>query len=132
MSSFIWSLLRSHIFMNHIVVHSTGSDLPHVSSNDIALAPVSIPPLEEQAEIVQRVEKLFKAIDSIAQDYQKSLQLLDRLDQATLAKAFRGELVPQDPNDEPAAALLERIRTERQAEPQGKAVKSKQKRGGQQ
>jgi type I restriction enzyme S subunit len=53
----------------------------------------------------------------------------DRLKQATLAKAFRGELVPQDPNDEPAAALLERIRAERQEQPKGKAVKSKQKPG---
>jgi type I restriction enzyme, S subunit len=51
----------------------------------------------------------------------------DRLDQATLAKAFRGELVPQDPNDEPAAALLERIHAEKQAEPKGKAVKSTRK-----
>ncbi|MBA4219819.1 MAG: hypothetical protein C0458_03720, partial [Methylobacterium sp.] len=43
------------------------------------------------------------------------LVLLDRLDQAVLAKAFRGELVPQDPNDEPASALLDRIRAEREA-----------------
>jgi type I restriction enzyme S subunit len=42
------------------------------------------------------------------------LQLSDRLEQDTLAKAFRGELVPQDPNDEPAAVLLERIRAERE------------------
>ncbi len=94
--------------------------------NDLA---VPIPPLSEQKEIVQRVEKLFKAIDLIEQEHQKASQLLDRLEQATLAKAFRGELVPQDPNDEPAAALLERIQAERQARPQGKAVKSKQSRG---
>lgn len=53
----------------------------------------------------------------------------DRLEQATLAKAFWGELVPQDPHDEIAAALLEQIRAERQAQPKGKAVKSKQKPG---
>jgi hypothetical protein len=41
-------------------------------------------------------------------------KLIDHLDQAVLAKAFRGELVPQDPNDEPASVLLERIRAERQ------------------
>ena len=44
----------------------------------------------------------------MGQEYQKASKLCDRLEQATLAKAFRGELVPQDPNDEPAAALLER------------------------
>ena len=50
--------------------------------------------------------------------------LLPKLDQAILAKAFRGELVPQDPNDEPAAALLERIRAERDGN-----EKPKQRRG---
>jgi type I restriction enzyme, S subunit len=103
----------------------TAGNMPKINQTTLIGLPVDLPSIEEQKEIVQRVEKLFKAIDSIAQDYQKARQLLDRLDQATLAKAFRGELVPQDPNDEPAAALLERI----QAEPKGKAVKSKQKRG---
>jgi len=50
----------------------------------------------------------------------------DRLEQATLSKAFRGELVPQDPNDEPAAVLLERIQSDRQAQSKRKALKSKQ------
>ena len=53
--------------------------------------------------------------------------LRHRLEQATLAKAFRGELVPQDPNDEPAAVLLERIQAEQQAQPKGKAIKSTRK-----
>ncbi|MCH9054909.1 hypothetical protein L5220_03055 [Synechococcus sp. PCC 6716] len=53
--------------------------------------------------------------------------MCDRLKQATLAKAFRGELVPQDPNDEPASVLLERIRAERQAQSEGKATKSRRK-----
>jgi type I restriction enzyme S subunit len=41
--------------------------------------------------------------------------LIDHLDQAVMAKAFRGELVPQDPNDEPASVLLERIQAEKQS-----------------
>lgn len=92
---------------------------------------IPLPTLEEQKEIVQRVEKLFKAIDLMEQEYQKASKLCDRLEQATLAKAFRGELVPQNPDDEPASALLERIRAERQEPPKGKAVKSKQKPGEQ-
>lgn len=87
---------------------------------------IPLPVLEEQKEIVRRIEKLFKAIDLIEQEHQRASQLLDRLEQATLSKAFRGELVPQDPNDEPAAILLERIQGEQQAQPKGKAIKSKQ------
>ncbi|MDT9188346.1 MAG: restriction endonuclease subunit S [Limnospira sp. PMC 894.15] len=82
---------------------------------------LNLPSLEEQKEIVKRVEKLFKVIDIIEQEHQKASKLLDRLEKATLSKAFRGELVPQDPNDEPAAVLLERIQAQRQTQPKRKA-----------
>ncbi|MEI6381914.1 MAG: restriction endonuclease subunit S, partial [Cyanobacteriota bacterium ELA615] len=59
--------------------------------------------LPEQQEIVKRLEEKFKAIEQMEAQYQKASKLLDRLEQATLSKAFRGELVPQDPNDEPAS-----------------------------
>ena len=60
------------------------------------------------------MKKSFQAIDRLEQEYQKAMKFLDRLEQSTLAKAFRGELVPQDPNDEPASLLLERIQKERE------------------
>jgi type I restriction enzyme S subunit len=69
-----------------------------------------LPPLEEQREIVQRVEDLFKTADALEARYLKAKAHVDRLTQSILAKAFRGELVPQDPNDEPASVLVERIR----------------------
>ena len=50
----------------------------------------------------------------------QAMHLLDHLDQGLLAKAIRGELVPQNPNDEPAQKLLEHIRAARAAEPEGK------------
>jgi hypothetical protein len=59
-------------------------------------------------------------IDRLEQEYQKAMKFLDRLEQSTLAKAFRGELVPQDPNDEPASILLERIQKERENQPKQK------------
>ncbi|MCX5962622.1 MAG: restriction endonuclease subunit S [Cyanobacteria bacterium] len=90
--------------------------------------PIPVPLIEEQKEIVRQIEKLFKAIDLMAQEYQKASKLLDRLDQATLSKAFRGELVPQDPNDEPAAALLERILAERQNQTPAKRSSTKKAR----
>ena len=54
---------------------------------------------------------MFKLADRLEERYETAKASVDRLPQSILAKAFRGELVPQDPNDEPAEALLERIRT---------------------
>jgi type I restriction enzyme S subunit len=72
--------------------------------------------LEEQKEIVSRVEKLLSTADEIEARYKKAKEYVDKLSQSILAKAFRGELVPQDPNDEPAEKLLERIKAEKEKE----------------
>ncbi|MDZ4822429.1 MAG: restriction endonuclease subunit S [Flavobacteriales bacterium] len=72
-----------------------------------------LPPLEEQKEIVKRVEQLFAFADKIETRYTKAKAMLDKLPQSILVKAFRGELVPQNPNDEPASVLLERIRKDK-------------------
>jgi type I restriction enzyme S subunit len=72
-----------------------------------------IPPLEEQDEIVRRVEQLFAFADKIEVRYTKAKTMLDKLPQSILAKAFRGELVPQNKDDEPARVLLEKIQAEK-------------------
>jgi type I restriction enzyme S subunit len=77
-----------------------------------------LPGLLEQTEIVRRVETLFAYADRLAARYGAARAQVEKLTPALLAKAFRGELVPQDPNDEPASALLQRIRTARAAPPQ--------------
>jgi type I restriction enzyme, S subunit len=76
--------------------------------------PLWFPPLEEQKEIVHQIKLLFKLADTIEQQYQQSFGAINQFDQSILSQAFRGELVPQDPNDEPASVLLERIRTQRE------------------
>lgn len=78
---------------------------------------VPLPSHEEQAEIVRRIGSSFVWLDRMAADHAAAARLVPKLDAAILAKAFRGELVPQDPNDEPASALLERITSERAAQP---------------
>lgn len=84
-----------------------------IKTQELLGIPIPLPPLEEQHEIVRRVEALFKIADQIEARYEKAKSYVDRLTQAILAKAFRGELVPQDPDDEPASVLLARIRKER-------------------
>ena len=91
----------------------TGSATPHLFQKDIKKFILSVPPLEEQHEIVRRVEALFKIADQIEERYKKGRAYVDKLTQSILAKAFRGELVPQDPNDEAASELLNRIKEER-------------------
>jgi len=77
--------------------------------------PIPLAPREEQTEIVRRIEAAFTRIDQLANETARASHLLDRLDERLLAKAFRGELVPQKPEDEPAEALLTRIRQARAA-----------------
>ncbi|MBC2775138.1 restriction endonuclease subunit S [Rhizobium sp. AQ_MP] len=117
---FLWWFLNSQVFLAHSLHRATGSDLPHISGDDIATCPLPVPPLEEQHEIVRRIESAFAKIDRLAKEAKRALELVGRLDDAILAKAFRGELVPQDENDEPAKHLLARIRAEREAAPKGK------------
>jgi len=81
---------------------------------------IPLPGLAEQTEIVRRVEQLFAFADQLDARVKAAQARIDRLTQSILAKAFRGELVPQDPNDEPASALLERIKAQRAAAPRAK------------
>jgi type I restriction enzyme S subunit len=87
-----------------------------INLEDLRTLPVSRPTLEEQQEIVRRTQELFSLADQLEARLTAARRIVERLTPALLAKAFRGELVPQDPGDEPASALLERIRAARQAE----------------
>lgn len=92
-----------------------------ISQADIASVEFPIPStIEEQHEIVRRIESAFATIDRLSAEAKRALDLLGKLDEAILAKAFRGELVPQDETDETAEQLLARIRAERAAAPKGK------------
>ncbi|GAA5514940.1 hypothetical protein Dcar01_03704 [Deinococcus carri] len=96
----------------------TGTTIKHFTGASLAQFLLPLPPLPEQAEIVRRVEALFALADRLEQRYAAALAAFERLTPALFAKAFRGELVPQDPADEPASVLLERIRAQRAAEGQ--------------
>ena len=87
---------------------------------ELSELPVLLPTIAEQTEIVRRVEQLFAIADQLEAKVSAAKQRIDSLTQSLLAKAFRGELVPQDPNDEPASLLLERIRAQRADVPKPK------------
>lgn len=96
----------------------TSAGLFSISTKKVAALPVPLPPPEEQAEMVCRVEALFKLADAIEKRVAAATARADKLTQAILAKAFRGELVPTEAElarregrtYEPASALLARIR----------------------
>ena len=75
----------------------------------LIIAPLWVAPLPEQQEIVRRVESLFALADQLEARLATAQRQVDRLTPSILVRAFSGRLVPQDPADEPAAKLLERL-----------------------
>jgi type I restriction enzyme S subunit len=89
------------------------SGVNNINSRQIEALQVPLPHLDEQLATVARAETLLQKIDVTVKEATSAATLLDRLDQSILAKAFRGELVRQDPAEEPASILFDRIRAER-------------------
>ena len=76
-----------------------------------------LPPEKEVEAVLDALDSQLTNISALEADIDLNLQKAEALRQSILKKAFAGELVPQDPADEPAAALLARIRAEREAQP---------------
>jgi len=74
---------------------------------------IPLPPFPEQHKIVEEIEHRLSVADEVEKVIEQSLKQAERLRQSILKKAFEGKLVPQDPNDEPAEKLLEKIKTEK-------------------
>ena len=106
-----------------IIRNSNNTGQPDLTHKSFGPCPFALPPYLEQKEIARCIEQLFSYSDKIEAHYTKATIMLDKLPQSILAKAFRGELVPQDPNDEPASVLLERIKAEKEEQSGKKKVK---------
>jgi len=99
---------------------ASGGVQPNLNLGIIKSIEVPLPHVSEQITAVNRVHSAFARADRLEAEATRARALLDRLEAAILARAFRGELVPQDPADEPASVLLDRIRAERAAAPKPK------------
>jgi len=107
------------------ILNASGSTAqPHFYLGDIRTFPVALAPAEEQQEIINELERLFLVINELEFQLEINMKHSDRLRQSILKRAFQGQLVSQDPNDEPASLLLERIRAERKTESPRRGRKS--------
>ena len=121
---------RTEFYRDHFFSTETGGvNQGNVGVGGIMRGPIPLAPLGEMREIVARVLEVQRVASNTAAELASSEAELTQLDQSILAKAFRGELVPQDPRDEPVSQLLHRIRTTRaQAEAEKKAAKAAKKK----
>lgn len=124
-AKYLLLLLKSDAVRDHFRTNATGTagNMPKINQQTVLTAPARWPRRDEQAEIVRRVETLFALADTLEARLATARALVERLTPALLSKAFRGELVPQDPNDEPASVLLARIRAAAEGAPAQAAAK---------
>ncbi len=125
-SKYFLYLFRSEVFQRRILKGSRGTGMQNLAGIDeIKALIIALPPKAEQEAIVQDIESRLSVCDKIEESITTSLKQAEALRQSILKKAFEGKLVPQDPNDEPASKLLERIKAERQVQNNHKSAKNK-------
>lgn len=112
-NNFVLWLMKSRVFRRFVDTLNTGSLIQHMFTTQLADFVLPLPPLSEQERIVEAVEQRVSTVLAQEDSLTSALARADRLRQAILKQAFGGKLVPQDPSDEPASSLLERIRADR-------------------
>lgn len=109
-SRFLAAYLRSENAQRYFRRVARGVAVKGVNIGDLREMPIPLPPIEEQRRIVAEVEARLSVIDAMRASIERAQRRSAALRAAILQRAFRGELVPQDPAGEPAEALLARIR----------------------
>ena len=112
-NKYLYYCLQSPIVRLFLVKRPRGVGMNNVSLGDVNEIPISLPTLGEQKQIIEEIERCLSVADKIEDTINQSLKQAERLRQSILKRAFEGQLVPQDPSDEPAEKLLERIRAEK-------------------
>lgn len=111
-SKYVYWYLHSPFAQQYFARNQKGVAVRGINVGDVRPMEIPIASKAEQDHIVSLVEKAIAWLEKIVTEHARAEHLLPKLDRAILAKAFRGELVPQDPSDEPASVLLERIKAE--------------------
>jgi type I restriction enzyme S subunit len=111
---FIQFCMQHYVNSGTVIPKPSETTIQHLPLEKMQILPIPLPPLPEQQRIVAEVERHLSVIDALEATIATNLKRADRLRQAILKRAFEGKLVPQDPTDEPASVLLERIRLERE------------------
>ncbi len=124
---FFSEMWDSYFFRNQIEKKArTTAGIYKINQNDVASFILPLPSLNEQKEVIKILKDVTLQIDAMENWFRTELTKSETLRQSILKKAFSGELVPQDPNDEPASVLLERIKTVK-AKQESSAKKTKTK-----
>jgi len=115
---YIKLIIESDYFISYAKSVATGSTIKNVPLNGMRNFLVPLPPIKEQTRIVSKMSDLSVCINNYSR-LQKEVNRLNhkiftQFERSILQEAIQGKLVPQDPNDEPASVLLERIREEKQ------------------
>ena len=118
LSDFIMMYLDSPVFFSEIKKYDNGTAQPNLAAKSLEMFFVPLPPLNEQDRILQKLAVVSPSIDEYQTAFSKLTVLndtfSDELKKSILQEAVQGKLVPQDPADEPAYVLLERIRAEKE------------------
>jgi type I restriction enzyme S subunit len=107
-------------------------NLASISLSRIRLLPVPVPPRHEQAALVDLIENRLIELDRLDSALQRTCQRSGYLRRSLLIEAFKGRLVPLDPNDEPVSVLLDRIKAERAAQPKTRRARRTLKKADEQ
>jgi type I restriction enzyme S subunit len=111
MHGYLWWVLRHH--RTELIFQGRGGAQRNISQEILRNLVFALPPLAEQQRIVERIERYWSVLDTIETALDGAVHRGDRLRRAVLSVAFQGRLVPQDPTDAPANALLDRVRAAR-------------------
>ena len=123
-----WYLIAESAGRKQLNKMAYGAGKPGLNLDNIRSVEISLPSLSEQAEIVSRINATLALQENLISNVGEQNRKTEVLRQSILKKAFSGQLVEQDPNDEPASVLLERIRAEKEKQqPKPRRKRNKRK-----